>query len=235
MRYNTGNTTSDINDLGFMLNAVLGHDCTELSARLIERFGSFAGVFRATRCELMQAGVSERTALFFTSTRPTIRRALSRSGSGFIDSESTLAAESMTLFPDLEAPHTFCIHLDRYGEILAEEHIDKSDMMRGIIGGAARTRADRTAIVGCRPSRSPSYAELFDTAERAARALELIGTKLLDYTEYRDFKIFSLRRAVIGRPLRFDIEDAEEKKLTCVDGFADKIAELIRLRPKTKN
>ncbi len=229
-RYYDG--TSDIADLNFMLKTLLGHDCSALAEKLIERFGSFAGVFRASRRELMAEGVTERTALFFASARPSFRRALSRSGAGIIDSETTLIAEALTLFPDLDAPHAFAIHIDGCGGIVAEEQLQKTDVMRGIVGGAARAHADRTAIVSCRPSSEPDYAELFDTAERAARALELIGVKLLDCTEYRNFKVFSLRRAVTGRPLRFDIEDAEEKKLTCVDGFADKIAELISLRPK---
>lgn len=224
--------SSDIDDLSFMLKTLLGYDCEDTAARLIERFGSFSGVFRASRRELMDEGITERTALFFTCARPTFRRALSRSGSGIIDSEAALAAEALTLFPDLDMPHTFCIHLDKYGVVLAKERIDNANIVRAVLGGAARTHADRAAIVSCRPSRSPNYIELFQTAEHAARALELIGTKLLDYTEYRDFKIFSLRRAVNGSPLRFDIDDADENKLTCIDGFADKIAEHIKLRPK---
>lgn len=227
--------SSDIDDLSFMLKTLLGYDCADTAARLIERFGSFAGVFRASRRELMDEGITERTALFFTCARPTFRRALSRSGSGMIDSEATLAAEALTLFPDLDMPHTFCIHLDKYGVVLAEERVDNASIVREAVGGAARAHADRSAIVSCRPSRSPNYLDMFQTAERAARALELIGTKLLDYTEYRDFKIFSLRRATLGYPLRFDIDDADEKKIACVDGFADRIAELIKLRPKAIN
>lgn len=209
------NVSSDVGTLEFILNALYGKDCRELASALIRRFGSFFGIFKATREELLTIdGITERTAAFFTYAGSAYLRALEREATDIIDSEHALILQAITQFAADGWSGMSCLHIDERNRLVLAETVDEQSFAVRAVGGAARYGSKKIALIRCcRNGEKPMVdVSLLQSVMRVAAALELLDARLVDYIEFRPFKFFSLRRAATGSAEAVDAESASEER-----------------------
>lgn len=209
---------SDLYLLKTMLDRLYGVDSGGLYLRLIDRFGTFGGVFDATAEELLAVdGMTERVASFFTFIRPAYRQAMLREGECVIDSEEAAARFATAFFMNKRRAGDVCVFLDKKSRVLRTEKTDM-DILR-TVGGACRVGADKLAVMCGRPFAGA----LCPTEERAEEVLGLItplaalGIEFVDYIEYGAFAMYSLRRELSGKPPVIAAEHAAPDKYTAFD------------------
>lgn len=216
---------SDVEMLAYILETLYGHECDELTQSLIERFGSFRGIFRATREELSTVdGMTDRAASFFTFAMPIFRQSVIRSVrvKRIIDSESALIRYALALFMNTEQSCDYCLYLGGDGRLLRTERLEEENRIREIVGGACRYGAKRIVWLCCKPTVSgilPDSARI-DEVATVIRALVAVDSEFVEYAEYAPFGFFCLRRAVFGDGRIVDAADATDDKYAPVSQFA---------------
>lgn len=230
------NITGDVGTLEFILGALYGRDdCGELAVRLIHRFGSFSGIFKATREELTEIdGITERAAAFFTYAGTAYIRALEREATDVIDSEYALVLQAVSQFCGGGRNGMICLHIDEHDRLVYVEHVDEQTFAVRAVGGAARFGAKKIALLRCcRRGEKPMVdGKMLQSVLRVAKALELLDAELVDYMEFRPFKFFSLRRAATGKSHTINADDANKEHYDEIE-FSRLIAEYLDNR-KTK-
>lgn len=191
---------TDIGILDYILRALYDRECRAFAMKLIERFGSFGGVFGATREELMTVdGMTERAAAFFAFARPLLRQCVLRSTAvkPKIDSECALAMYAVAV-ADEKKRRGYCLLSDARSHVFRTFGIGE-DPVRAIVGGACRSGAKKAAWLSCKPtgSAAPDVERLFDIA-KTVRALAAVDIEFVEYVEYSESGFFFLRRAVSG-------------------------------------
>lgn len=191
----------DSETLGFMLRVLYNRDCSELARRLIERFGSVHGVFKATHAELAgMEGMTERAAAFFAVLRAVFSQAVVRSVDYPIDRESALAMLSFALFLNDERRSEYCVSLDCDGTVIEAERLSDRNRVCEIIGKACRSGAEKIAWISNIPH---GVAERPDSDRReeissVIDAAGLLGIEFVDYFICTPDGFYSLRREVCG-------------------------------------
>ena len=226
---------SDIEILKFFLKVLYGHDCDGLALRLVERFGSFGGVFKATYEELISVpNVTERVASFFTLMLPLNRQALLRSAVGMrIISEAALARFVTVFFLNERNPLDVYLYLDKNYKILGAERSVADDKPREIVSGVCRYDATKLIFVRYYP-REHEGRELFtidrlELLKNVAVPLSTLKVELVDYIEYTPFKVFSLRRAADGDECMLAVSSVSEDAYKTPSGMFDKACEYYRV------
>lgn len=189
---------SDIGMLRFILRTLFGHDCDELALRLIERFGSFGGIFDATIEELSAVpDMTERAAAFFAFVRPAFRQALLREEKGTrLCSEAALAKYSLAYFMRKTQACDYCLFLDNKYSLIRTQRLVETDCARDIVGYACRYNAARVIWLCYKPyaTRLAPSLDRLDQISDVAGALSQLGIDFTDYFEYAPLSFFSLRR-----------------------------------------
>ena len=211
---------SDIDILLFCQKALYGHDNEELAWRLIERFGSVAGIFSAVHEELMTVdGVTDRVATFFTVMRPLQQQAQIRAVRGLtVDSERTLAEYTAVHFMNEFIETDVCLCMDKKYRVYHAERLGKDERIREVVSLACRRTADKIAIIRFEPQLhqktvlpSPEHQK---TIAKIANIMTTLGVEFVDYMEYCKSCFFSLRRAAGGDIGVYHVNDGDEKRFT---------------------
>ena len=227
------NITGDVGTLEFILSALYGRDdCGELAVRLIHRFGSFSGIFKATREELTEVdGITERAAAFFTYAGTAYVPALEREVTDVIDSEYALVLQAVSQYCGGNRDGMICLHIDDRNRVVFVETVDEQNFAVRAVGGAARFGAKKIALLRCcRNGEKPMVdGKMLQSVLRVAKALELLDAELVDYIEFRPFKFFSLRRAATGKVHTINVDNANEERYDKIE-FAHLIAQYLENR-----
>lgn len=229
------NLSSDVGTLEYILNALYGGDCRDLAMLLIRRFGSFFGIFKATREELMSIdGITERAAAFFTYAGSAYLRALEREATDVLDSEYALVLQAITQFSAEGWRGMVCLHIDGRDRLVLAESVDEQNFAVRAVGGAARFGSKKIALLRCCHSGEKPMIDfgILPSVMRVAKSLELLDARLVDYIEFRPFKFFSLRRATTENIFIVDAENASKERYEDTE-ISSRIAEFIESR-KTK-
>lgn len=231
------NITGDVGTLEYILGVLYGRDdCGELAVRLIHRFGSFSGIFKATREELTAIdGITERAAAFFTYAGTAYVRALERGATDVIDSEYALMLQAVSLFCGDGRKGMVCLHIDDRDRVVFVERVDERNFSACAVGGAARFGAKKIALLRYRNSGEKPMIDgkMLQSVLRVAKALELLGAELVDYIEFRPFKFFSLRRAATGKAHTINVDNADKERYEKIE-FARSIAQYLDDRQNKK-
>ena len=211
---------SDIGILLFCLKALYGHDNEDLAWRLIERFGSVAGIFSAAHEELMQIdGMTDRVATFFTVMRPLQQQAQLRAVKGLtLMSERDVAEYAAVYFMNESIPTDAIVCLDKKNRVYHTERLGKDERIREVVSLVCRRDAQKIAVIRFEPQLRqkavlPST-EMQKTLIKIANILETLGIEIVDYVEYCKSCFFSLRRAVGGDIGVYHVYDADDSKVT---------------------
>lgn len=206
--YELGETGALVN----ILNKLGVKECDKVADRLLERFGSFNGVFAATHEEIMKLGcVTERVASFLVFVRPMFRQALLRRATCKLDSERALIRYVTAYFilNDLPSSAWYCIYTNNRTPLYTEQ-LTSDNLVREAIGKACRYYADGVIIIRYRPngqSMRPNKSEL-STVKEIAATCELAEKEFIDYIEFTPYKFYSYKRASAGDDGVMDILDA---------------------------
>lgn len=209
---------SDVGILQFCLKILYEHDSDELAWRLIERFGSVAGIFLASHEELMQIkGVTDRVATFFTVMRPLHRQAQLRAVKDFaMSSRRACAQYAAVYFMNDFGPSDVCVCLDKKYRVLCAERLGREEWVREIVALACRRNAHKIAILRHEPQldekRTIPSPNRQKSLIRIAKLIGTLGIEFVDYVEYCRNMFFSLRRAVGGDIGVYHISEADDNK-----------------------
>ncbi|MCM1367602.1 MAG: hypothetical protein NC184_02170 [Roseburia sp.] len=193
---------TDVGILDYILRALYDRECDGFAMTLIERFGSFGGVFAATREELMSVGgMTDRAASFFAFARPLFRQAVLRStvAKPKVDCECALAMYAIALSAAAQKRRDYCLLSDASSRVFRASPISE-DGVRSIVGGVCRSGAKKAVWLCCKPTSggvSPDAERVREIA-RAIRALSVVDVEFVEYAEYSPSGFFFLRRAISG-------------------------------------
>ncbi len=153
---------------------------------LLERFGSYSGIFDASEGELVEFGLTERVAKFFAYGKRLIGYALRQeTASDVLDSAHAIVRFVSALFYAVPAPHECMLCLDGEGRVERVVELDRTHAVRSVLGNAAMLRARSVVWVRYTPSgRSRVEPKRLHEVTRAADVLAKIGCELVDYVEY---------------------------------------------------
>lgn len=210
---------SDIGILLFCLKALYGHDNEQLAWRLIQRFGSVAGIFSAAHEELMRIdGMTDRVATFFTVMRPLQQQAQLRAVKGLtLESECKLAEYAAVYFMNEFIPTDVCVCLDKKYRVYNTERLGKDERIREVVSLVCRRDAQKIAIIRFDPQlRQKAVLPSTDTQKSLIKIVNImstLGIEFVDYVEYCNSCFFSLRRAVSGDIGVYHVYDADDSKV----------------------
>ncbi len=171
-------------------------ESAKVAGRLLERFGSFNGIFSATNEEILSLGVvSERVASFLGFVRPMFRQAMIRGASDRFVCERDLIRYITAHFFFGSSPDCYCIYtLER--KPINTIRLFSENRLREIIGNACRLCADGLIFVRYAADRSslvPDSAEMSFVSE-LVETCELAEKSLIDYIVYTPYEFFGYKR-----------------------------------------
>lgn len=205
---------SELGDFGVLahiLDALRVKDCEMVAERLLERFGSFDGVFSATDEEIGSLNlVTERVSSFFAFVRPMIRQALLRGVTEKLNSERAIIRYVTAFLLYRPSPALYAIFTKDRKPILAET-LTAENIVREAVGKACRLKADGLILVRYRPSgelfgRSDGF---LSTVKQIAETCALAEIDFIDYIEFAPYKFFSYNRHLNGDDNIIDVLDAK--------------------------
>ena len=210
-------------------------DTNSIAHRLIDRFGSLAGVLEADPKELMQVeGIGPKAAAFLAML-PEAFRAYERSKLGkrpCIRSIREACAFAKTLLYGKPVEQIYVIWLNAqnrviHSERLSEGSVSESPVHIGRIAAAAlRHHAVRGIVAHNHPGGSvrPSPADICATQD-ILRALAVLGIELVDHIIVSDSATFSFQAdSMLGQRSLPD-RDVYAAEYACVRQFAQVLAE----------
>lgn len=177
-------------------------DTNELAHRLIDRFGSLAGVLEAPVEELQKVDGIGETAAFFMHLIPHLSRYYLNdkySAKMIVDSSQSAGNYLMNKFIGRKNETVFLLLLDVKGKMLfcdmvGEGSFNQIDInMRKIVEAAMRYNAYSAILAHNHPSgvALPSKNDI-DTTYKVQESLQLVGVKLVDHIIVADRDFVSL-------------------------------------------
>lgn len=212
---------SDIGMLRFILKTLYYGERDLLAAKLLDRFGSLQGIFKASYEELCAVeGITERVATFFVFAEPVFRQAIIRAVDGLpLASEFATAQYALAFTMKRSRKADYCIYLTPKSTVLRTARITDPDTVREIVCRACRCNAAK-AIWLCykpfAPILEPSTTRL-DAIATVSDTLAALGIELVDYIEYAPYRMFGLRRFMSGDVRPVDIMSTSDAPYTRVD------------------
>ncbi len=185
--------------------AVPRSDTNPLAHRLIERFGSFDKVLRASKSELMQVdGVGESIATYLTLFLPAWKRAAeSRLKGGFSYHDSEKFEEFIkSKYINLDSERAMIIHFDGNGDFinfnwLAEGAFSRVEIdKRRIVSAIAENKSTYVAFVHNHPSGvvSPSSDDI-EALDSLRTFLRMMNVYIIDNIIYTESRILFFSRS----------------------------------------
>lgn len=212
---------SDIGILTDVVSALYGDGSDGMAEKLVERFGSVASVFRATKSELMSVpGMTERVASFFSELKSIGRQAMLRDAQCVtFHNENTVVKYVSAYGMDGDGVFDLCIYTDAKNRFISAERLSGEDRFREIVNGACRNDADKLIIAryiphGIDEPLAPSRVRL-KTLVKLINILELIDIEFVDYVALSFNMFYSLRRALSGEEETVHVDRAE------TDGYVE--------------
>jgi len=199
-------------------------DTNPAAHRLIERFGSLAGVLEADPQELMQVeGIGERAAAFLTMF-PDLLRAYEKSRLGvrpIIRTIKDACDYARTLLFGKPYEQFYVVWLNTQGRVIHSERLSEGSVTESpvyvnkVAAAALRHRAAKGFIAHNHPggNAQPSRADI-ETTQAVLRALSMLGIELIDHIIVSDETTFSFQAdSLMG-----------ERSLSGSDAYAAKYA-----------
>ena len=217
---------SDIDIVNGILKALYSGPREKLAERLLKRFGSFHGIFRASREDLLKVeGMTEASAAFFSAAVAEFRQALRRAAKDIrLNSEYDMIYYAVAMDNESTEKYKLYIYTDASGKIIKYEKINY-DNLKNTVGTACGVNASNVAVVeyGRRKKKaSPDMASLNYTAE-LIKALNAVGIQFIDYIDYIGYKFCSLRRAIHGETDYAELRDASKEKYQKTPNFCEEV------------
>lgn len=178
-------------------------DTNELAHRMIDEFGSLAGIFEAEPKEIIKrCKVSENTAIL-VSLIPSLARRYSIVKQGnkpALNTSSKAGEYAVSLFigRTYEVFYAICLNSQNrvnYAALVQEGTLTEAPVYpRLVVEAALRHKANSVILAHNHPggSMQPSRADI-EVTERVARALEPISIKVLDHIIVAGNKYFSFK------------------------------------------
>ena len=187
---------SDIDIVNALLRVLYGGPREELADRLINRFGSFHAIFRATREDLLKVeGMTETSAAFFTAAVAEFRQALRHSIKDIKPvSEYDFIYLAVALDNESTEKYRIHIYIDASDKIIKYEKVTDFSVKK-TVGTACGVNAVKLAIIDYsrREKRlSPDTATLKNLS-KLVKPLDAVGIELIDYIDYIGHKFCSTR------------------------------------------
>ncbi len=211
---------SDLNILQRMLDGLGVENARTAAIRMLERFGSFGGVFAATEAELQDTGLSSRAAAFFTFVNPALRRIKTgdKPNEKIVDERSAVSG-ALALFGRRVKHGDHAIYLDNNGRKICSEFLGADSPLSLAAVGACRHRTGKLLIVNIEPDgevRELGSARAFELSE-LMRLLKILEIEFVDYIETDGAEFFSLRRASVRDNGISGVFDTDETPFGDVD------------------
>jgi len=211
-------------------------DTNPVAHRLIETFGSLAGVFEAAPEDLAQVeGIGERSALFL-SMFPEAFRAYERSKLGkrpFIKTIKDACDFTKALLFGKAYEQFYVIWLDTQNRVIHFERLSEGGTsespvyLNKIAAAALRHRAAKGIVAHNHPGGNvlPSKADI-DTTHDIMKALNTLGINLIDHIIVGENAVFSFQAESLMGKREYRNKDAYAAEYTGVrefapDGYAD--------------
>lgn len=153
---------------------------------LLERFGSYAGVFDASEVELIEFGLTERAAKFFAYCKRIVAYALMREVEhDVLDGKRAIVRYASAYFYGERKPRDVMFVLNERGEVERAVELDGAHALRDVVGNVAVLRAHKVVWVRFSPCgyRRTDRARARDVC-RARAVLAALDCALVDYIEY---------------------------------------------------
>ena len=171
--------------------AIPQRDVNPLAHRLMERFGSLAGVLEAGPDDLMQVdGIGESAAAFLV-LMPQLMGVYQHSALGerpVITDLSTARRYVQALYVGVHEEHLYMICLDQRGRVLCPALLHKGTVdqvqlyPREVVETALRHHAHAVLLVHNHPSGSPEPSQDdYDVTRTLISALNVIGVRVVDH------------------------------------------------------
>ena len=179
---------------------------------LLERFGSYIGIYSATEKELRGVdGMTKRAAQFFVFVKRLLKQALFNELEGLPPNNESAALIYAAAYFFGEQHSAECVLcLDKNGCVRKILDIDGADALRHVVGKAALEMPH--AIIWLRYVRSGPKKRIEPhrktEVERAFAACKKLGVPMLDYIEYRPPYFYSASAASRNGEWRTDVNSA---------------------------
>ncbi len=177
-----------------ILAALYNERRDDVAAVLLERFGSYGGIFDADENRLEDCGLTERAARFFAYGKRLVRQALLREVRWHaIESARDVVRFAAAHFFGESRPDECLLALDGSGAVRSVARLDGGHALKDAVGKAVILRAERAIWLRYSPTATRAAVDFVRRREirRARAALEIAGSKLIDYIEYRPPLYFS--------------------------------------------
>ncbi|MCH5350698.1 MAG: hypothetical protein J1F39_01840 [Clostridiales bacterium] len=224
---------SDIDIVNAILNVLYNGRREELAERLLKRFGSFHGIFRASREDLLKVkGMTETSAAFFSAAVPEFRRALRGAIKDIKPtSEFDLVYLAIALDSETAEKHRLFIYTDTNDKIIKCEKVT-TESVKKTVGTACGINAAKIAIVeyGRRERKSPPGLPALKYITEIVKPLNAVGIEFIDYIDYIGHKFSSLRRVFGGETGYKEIKDASKEKYEKQADLLEKTEKLVSER-----
>lgn len=217
---------NDVDIVNAILKTLYSGPREKLAEKLLSRFGSFHGIFRASQEDLLKVeGMTETSAAFFTAAVAEFRQALRREAKN-IKPVSEYDLLYLAIAMDNESKEKYRVHIytDAAGKILKTEKFT-SDSVKKTVGIACGVNADRVAIVeyGRREKRLFTDNSTLGFISDAVNPLNAVGIEFIDYMDYIGNKFATLRRAIKGDAAYNDLSAASKEKYPYMPNIIEQI------------
>ncbi len=227
---------SDIEIVKTILKTLRFSDSEELAQRLMRRFGSFGGIFRAANEDLIKVeGMSETSAAFFSSTVAQFRQALRRAAKDVKPTgEYELVYLALALDNGGGEKRRIVVYADADDKILKYENSVGDDAVKKTVGTACGLNAASIATIeyGRHEKRPVPDSAALKFLSGIIKPLETVGIRFIDHIDFIGHKFCSLRRAIAGDPEYKEPIDASNEKYEAIPCFSDILSEYIKTRDR---
>ena len=193
---------------------------------LLERFGSYAGIYSATEKELCAvSGMTERAAQFFVYVKKLLRCALFKELEFFPpNSERAALIYTAAYFFGEQQSAERMLCLDKNGCVQKILELDGADALRHVVGKAALEMPHSIIWIKYEPSGPKTRIDpkRKTEAERGKAACKKLRVPMLDYIEYRPPYFYSAQAAARCGEWRTDVNSASQ---TLYSGISPKAKE----------